>query len=109
MMSFNPFEMLDEASLEEKRQRELRAAKCFEDDFKVQLSTKQGRRFVWYLLSQSGVFWTTYNPKAANIPIDMAFSEGRKQTGYELMAQALRLCPALYSKMIEESKDYERD
>lgn len=49
------------------------------NDLETVLSTEQGRRFVWSLMSESGVFCSTYNPKAADVAIVMAFTEGRKQ------------------------------
>lgn len=106
---FDPFAMMDEEAAEERRLAELRANQRSDECFRLQMSTREGRRFVWGLLAKAGVFWSTYNPKASDIKADMAFAEGRKQTGYELMAQCLRVCPQMYSKMIEESKEDERD
>lgn len=103
------YDGLDEAELQVRRQAALRAKERQDAAFRAQMSTKDGRRFVCGLLNKSGVFWTTYNPKAADIALDMAFAEGRKQLGYELMSQCLSLCPKLYDLMLEESKEDERD
>lgn len=72
------------------------------NDLETVLSTEQGRRFVWSLMSESGVFCSTYNPKAADVAIDVAFAEGRKQLGYRLLEEIQVLCPHKFLLMQQE-------
>lgn len=72
------------------------------NDLETVLSTEQGRRLVWSLMSESGVFCSTYNPKASDVSIDMAFAEGRKQVGYRLLEEIQALCPHKFLLMQQE-------
>ncbi len=69
-----------------------------DEDFRWLMSDQRGRRIVWRLLSDAGVFHTSFNPEA----LTMAFKEGQRTAGLQLLAQVHRLCPDLYTTMMKE-------
>lgn len=68
------------------------------EDFKWLMSNKRGRRIVWRLLEQAGVFQLSFNPNA----MQMAFAEGRRSYGNRTLAQIHALCPEQYAVMLSE-------
>lgn len=98
----------DEAREELRKQEQIRRLQ-YTEDFRELLGSRLGRRFVYSILSRTGVFWSTYNPKAQDVAIDMAISEGRKQIGYELMNEITAICPANYHLMVQEHEEDERN
>lgn len=69
-----------------------------DDDFKWLMDDQRGRRIVWRQLSAAGVFTSSFNPDA----MQMAFNEGRRNGGLELLAQIHALCPDHYTTMMKE-------
>lgn len=76
------------------RQREI-------DDFRWLMGTVQGRRIVWRLLTQAGVFRTTFRPDSG----EMAFLEGNRNMGLLLINEVHSLCPDKYQVMAKETRD----
>lgn len=70
-----------------------------EADFVWLMSSKQGRRIVWRLLSQAGVFRSSFTQNA----MQTSFNEGFRNYGLRLMEQINTLCPELYSPMSKEA------
>lgn len=68
------------------------------NDFKWLMSCPQGRRIVWRLLGSAGVFRSSFATNA----MQMAFNEGKRNEGLELLAQIHTLCPERYQVMVEE-------
>lgn len=75
------------------------------NDLRWVMSDPRGRRFMYGLLGEAGVFRTTFNPLARNALADMAFAEGRKELGYRLMARLNEIAPEAYDLMMKESRD----
>lgn len=82
---------------EERRQRDQENS----DLCKV-MGNKEGRRFMWRLLSRAGVYRLSYQPGMD--AMTTAFNEGYRNTGLELMADMLTICPHLHALMAEEQK-----
>lgn len=70
------------------------------DDFKALMATKRGRRFVWRLLEMAGVYRSSFGTNA----LQMAFTEGNRNTGLFLMAQIHEHCPEAYLTMLREQR-----
>jgi hypothetical protein len=70
-----------------------------ESDVKWLMANKRGRRIVWRLLDQAGVFRSTFNTNS----MQMAFAEGNRNYGLRLMAMVHALCSEQYPLMIKES------
>jgi len=72
-----------------------------EADIKWLMSSKRGRRTMWRLLDQAGVFRLSFNTNA----LTMAFSEGNRNNGLRLLALIHSLCPELYPTMLKEQRN----
>jgi hypothetical protein len=70
-----------------------------EDDFKWLMSSRRGRRIVWRLLEQAGVFHISFSQNS----MQMAFNEGRRNYGNKILNQIHLLCPELYPAMLKEA------
>lgn len=71
------------------------------EDVKWLLAHKAGRRFVWRLLEQAGVYRTSFN----NSGSVTAFNEGQRNIGLMLVAEIQELVPERYLDMLKERKD----
>lgn len=70
------------------------------EDLKWLLAHAQGRRFMWRLLSMSGVFRTSMTGNSMTF-----FREGERNVGLQFFAQVSEHCPDAYAKMLKESKE----
>lgn len=77
------------------REREL-------SDLRVVLSTREGRRFIWRYLCESGVFRTSFTGNSYTY-----FNEGRREIGIRLMADIDAAQPEAYFQMGQEAKNEE--
>jgi len=73
-------------------------------DIRWLMGSKRGRRIVWRLLAQSGLFSSTFDSNA----MVMAFAEGRRFFGGRLLETIHALCPELYPTMVKEQKQNDR-
>jgi hypothetical protein len=73
-------------------------AETEEADVKWLMSSKRGRRIVWRLLEQAGVFRSTFNPTA----MQMAFNEGYRNFGNRMLGLVHQNCSELYPQMLKE-------
>lgn len=69
-------------------------------DLKYLMSLPQGRRFIWRLLEEAGVFRTSFSTDA----LEMAFREGCRNQGLKMMTATIEHCPGEYHKMTREQK-----
>lgn len=72
-----------------------------DDDMRVLLSSPAGRRFFWRVLTQSGLYSSSY----AESPTATAYNEGRRSIGLALMQEAQRVDPARYAVALREQLD----
>ena len=72
-----------------------------ESDIGWLMSNKKGRRIIWRLMDQSGVFRSSYDDKAMR----MAFNEGFRNYGLKLLDMVHACCPELYPTMMKENTD----
>jgi hypothetical protein len=75
-----------------------------ESDLKWLMGNKRGRRSVWRLLDQSGVFRLSFNTNA----MQMAFAEGNRNFGNRTLAMIHTHCPELYPVMVKENANDNR-
>ena len=91
-----------------KADRELREKLAQENeaaDVKWLMSNKRGRRVIWRLLDQSGVFKLSFNTNA----MAMAFAEGNRNYGNRMLSMIHTLCPELYPTMVKEANQNVRN
>lgn len=70
------------------------------EDFKYLMSLVQGRRFMWRLLEDAGVFRTSFSTDA----LSTAFKEGWRNQGLKLINLINEHCPKQYQQMLREQK-----
>lgn len=91
----------DDVSPEEQRKAQEILQQQRRDDFRHLMQSPQGRRLLWELISDCGVY--------ASLPVQdhaiMAYQEGRRAIGLQLLAQANGE-PALFRTMQNENAKY---
>ena len=70
-------------------------------DLRWLMSERRGRRIVWRLLSDAGVFQLSFHTNA----MQMAFNEGIRNKGLKMLNDLLANCPELYTRMVEEANE----
>ncbi len=68
------------------------------DDMRTVMGTTEGRRFVWRLLNEAGLFSSSYTGEA----ISGAFSEGKRAFAVRLMADLQLESRDAYVRMVAE-------
>lgn len=102
MSNYDPLDYGQQEKTREKKDlREKLEAHNEEADLKWLMGSKRGRRILWRLLDQSGVFRLSFNTNA----MQMAFAEGNRNFGNRTMAMIHANCPELYSTMLKEHND----
>lgn len=89
----------------DKQLREKLDRETEEADFKWLLGSKRGRRIVWRLLDQAGVFRLSFNTNS----MQMAFNEGNRNTGNRLLAVMNLVAPEAFPLMMKEAKEADED
>jgi len=81
------------------RKEAQKQAQQLSEDFRGIMKTKGGRRFVWFMLQESGAF------KAMSIEshAQMAYLEGRRNWGLMLLSKIQSDCPERYQPMLAEN------
>lgn len=97
----DPFETL-EADRNERSKHERRIEM---DDIKWMLSSKQGRRVLWRVMTWTGVFRSSFNHSGSI----MAFNEGARYVGLTLLGQINDADPMAYATMTKEQYKHERN
>jgi hypothetical protein len=93
--------------VEQERAREERAVDAalerdrFVNDFKWFMGHKQGRRIMWWVLSQSQVFRNAWRPSAN----EMSFVVGNQNIGQMLLAEITAIVPDQFNTMMKEAND----
>lgn len=65
------------------------------------MSTESGRRFIWNLLAEAGVFKSSFtgDNNATN------FKEGQRNAGLRVFSRVMDICPDKYLVMAKEAKE----
>jgi hypothetical protein len=103
---FDPVDLKALAKAEAERKLQDRfVRKSEESDLKWLMSSERGRRVVWRLLDQSGVFRLSFNTNA----MQMAFAEGNRNYGNRTLSLIHTLCPEQYPTMVKENANDRSD
>jgi hypothetical protein len=98
--NYDPLDIDAQNTAEEDKEDRIRIQKENEEaDLKWLMSSRRGRRIVWRLLDQSGVFHPVFNTNA----MQMAFNEGNRNYGLKTLAMVQTYCSDLYSIMQREN------
>jgi hypothetical protein len=98
---FNPLDTrAQEAAI--KKQAESRRLEQEQEveDLKYLMGVPVFRRFVWRQLDKAGVFRTSFSTNG----LEMAFKEGNRNLGVQLLAEINEHCPERYVQMTKEQK-----
>jgi hypothetical protein len=99
---FDPIDLKGQDRAAAERQvRDKIARENEEADLKWLMGSKRGRRVVWRLLDQSGVFRLSFNTNS----MQMAFAEGNRNFGLRMLSMVHSLCPELYPQMVKEQSN----
>jgi len=105
MNSYDPTDLRgQERSREDDATRKRLANEVEELDLKWLMGSKRGRRIIWRLLEQAGVFRLSFDPNAMR----MAFNEGNRNYGNRVLDLIHKTCPELYPVMVKEQNDASR-
>lgn len=89
--------MQHEHSKQQREAAQQRRAILQAADFKAVLESAEGRRFVYRILAEGGIYQSSFNSD----PLVMAYNEGRRALA--LWLQSLFAdCPELYLRLIQE-------
>lgn len=101
MDDYDPTDLAGTEQRKAERARETRAEIERKDaDLRHVMSKPQGRRFVWDQLSDAGVYRSSFHTVLAQ----MAFNEGSRSRGLDLLARCMRACPDRYQEMVNEHR-----
>jgi hypothetical protein len=70
------------------------------EDLKWLMGHKQGRRYVWRQLQRYGVYRSSFREN----PLEIAFLEGARNHGLQLIADIHEHCAERYAEMLKEMK-----
>lgn len=106
MSNYDPLDLRgQERERADKELRERLERQNEEADVKWLMSSRRGRRIVWRLLDQAGVFRSSFSTNA----MSMAFAEGGRNYGLRMLGMVHELCPEQYPAMMKEQSNDERN
>ncbi|SDH23138.1 hypothetical protein [Propionivibrio dicarboxylicus] len=98
----NPLDLADEERISaEQAEKERQQRETEQNELRWAMSTKQGRRFIYRRLSKAGIWLQSFNTNNAV----MAFNEGRRSAGLELLNEIMEACPDRYTEMLAEQQE----
>lgn len=98
-MGYEPLDNIaHEVSRDDVEERKRRDREDEANDIRWLMGGKRGRRIVWRILEQTGVFRLTFNTNA----MQMAFAEGNRNYGNRVLGMVLEICPEFYLTMVKE-------
>lgn len=74
-----------------------------DNDLRAVMATASGRRFVWGLLAECGLYRLSYHPSAL-----IHFNEGQRSIGLSLLGRVTGVCPDEYLLMQGEAIEEQR-
>lgn len=99
MSTYDPFDLptqqADAAAAAQDAEREGRQ---LAENLRAVMATLPGRRVLWFVLSDSGLFRSSYTGGDGTI-----FNEGMRNVGLRLAARLRAACPDEYLSMLEEN------
>lgn len=104
MKDTDPFDLAALEAAETAAGETLRQERQIEiDDFKFVMEDKRGRRYVWRLLEQCGVFRSSFTGNSETF-----FREGQRNVGLKIISLIHEACPEKYALMLKEQREYGR-
>ena len=89
----------DESGVKAQAESEERRAQRDLDGLRYVLATKDGRRFLWNLVTECGVFVCSFDGSSRTF-----FREGERNVGLKIIARLNAADPNWYGTMVKESQ-----
>jgi len=106
MSNYDPLDLRSQEKSEaDKKLRDKLVRENEEVDLKWLMGSKRGRRIIWRLLDQAGVFRLSFNTNA----MTMAFAEGNRNFGNRTLSLIHTHCSELYPQMVKENSNGNAD
>ena len=106
MSNYDPLDLRNQEKTEaDKKLRDKLVRENEEVDLKWLMGSKRGRRIIWRLLDQAGVFRLSFNTNA----MSMAFAEGNRNFGNRTLSLIHTHCSELYPQMVKENSNGNAD
>jgi len=106
MSNFDPTDINGlEKSKAEKRLQEKILQENEDADIKWLMGSKRGRRILWRLLDQTGVFRLSFNTNS----MQMAFAEGNRNFGNRMLQMIYSNSPDQFPTLLKENNQNERN
>lgn len=93
------FNAADADQVKGRRKQEKLTQVQHDNDTRAVMSTREGRRYVWGLLGDAGVYRTSFTGNATTY-----FNEGKRDIGLRVLADITRACPEQYLVMQSEAQ-----
>ena len=94
------FNAADPEAVGQKKRKADRSENARLNAFKAVMNTRDGRRTIWWLLEQCGVFRSSFTGTESTF-----FNEGQRNVGLILIADINAICPEQYLVMLTEAKE----
>lgn len=101
-MSGDPFDDDDDAQVAEQAATAARRAARDREDWRWLLGDPRGRRIVWSMLEEAGVFRCSFDPGRADVS---AFNEGRRNSGLRILTHVMEADPDAFVTMQRETQE----
>ena len=106
MSQYDPLDLKAQERAKQDKDIKIRLAQEAEEaDIRWLMGNKRGRRIVWRLLDQAGVFRSSFNTNA----MAMSFAEGNRNYGLRILSMIHTQCPELYPVMMKEQTNERND
>lgn len=89
----------DPKQVTEAKHKERRAREAEGEDLRKVLSTLEGRRVMWRLMSHCGVFETVWENSAR-----IHYNAGRQDVGHYIMQEIIKAEPKAFAQMMAEKQ-----
>ncbi len=101
MSDHDPTDIVGENTRREENSRKAQLfAQQEAEDFKWIVSNKRGRRFIWRLLDQAGVFRSSFTGNSETF-----FREGQRNLGLRVLGLIHEHAPETYAQMLGEKRE----
>jgi hypothetical protein len=95
-----PYDAGNQRHVERKTKAAKVAQRKLDDALRWMMSDARGRALMWNRLSEAGIYKTSMRATAEFT----AFHEGRREMGLLDLAEIMRVCPDLFTKMVAEAQ-----
>lgn len=95
-----PYNAGDAQQVDAARSREKRRRERELNDVRAILATAPGRRWYWRILTQAGIFTTSFTGNSSTF-----FKEGMRNMGLQMLGDLNEACPDRYEQMVREDRE----